>query len=520
MFQDSAATSATYIQTSTHGRGVMKTSLPLHRKGSGRGVMRTSLPLHRKGSGQGVMRTMSSPAQERIRPRSNENKSSPAQERIRPRSSENKSSPAQERIRSRSNENKSSPAQERIRPRSKEDVSCAHLKVTTDSLQNGREHCNVTRAFAGQYICLTPRTDHQSSSSQYRCLTARTDHSHPVVSTGVSPHVPITVIQFEKGGAAMSWSACTIDPSLRQSPYKQHTPCRHPSHCASPTGVTVRCARPSKTTQNPKASNMAELTKIYFACYTKIHKSMSDGSDKGVRGGYLATESALGHILIISIKSDICRYHELTYECVKLTEDLCVFSQLSNNQINLTTAGSLIKKNAGDKAKESMAVLAICANKVGVQPNECLAGDLACNCVIDVSIRQHREKSSLQQACQTHVTPNLHSGSSSPSNGEQEEASTSKKQTFIYYTLPLISVPSAPNLSTPDQLHLPLPPIPKEPPTVQANPLDIWMHIHSPRTEDLYFHPRRQLPGFPQTLGNLSSGFRSYLETGLALEEK
>nr|CAD7448314.1 unnamed protein product [Timema bartmani] len=72
----------------------------------------------------------------------------------------------------------------------------------------------------------------------------------------------------------------------------------------------------------------------------------------------------------------------------------CVID-LTNNQINLTTAGNLIKKKAVDKAKESMAVLEICANKVGVQPNECLAGDLACNCVVDVSIRQHRKKSSV-----------------------------------------------------------------------------------------------------------------------------
>nr|CAD7415992.1 unnamed protein product [Timema poppensis] len=87
---------------------------------------------------------------------------------------------------------------------------------------------------------------------------------------------------------------------------------------------------------------------------------------------------------------------------LRLPEDLCVFSQLTNNQINLTTAGELIKKKAGDKAKECMDVLEICANKVGVQPTECLAGELACDCVIDVSIHQDREKS-----CETGLSNSL-----------------------------------------------------------------------------------------------------------------
>nr|CAD7448313.1 unnamed protein product [Timema bartmani] len=300
-----------------------------------------------------------------------------------------------------------------------------------------------------------------------------------------------------------------------------------------PLRAKGKCAKPSKTTQNPKASNMVELTKIYFACYTKIHKSMSDEFSVNTTGVlYLLYSKNLKEYSDNSVKKGCRLLFTLLFWRIEM---------LTNNQINLTTAGNLIKKKAVDKAKESMAVLEICANKVGVQPNECLAGDLACNCVVDQNIFfQFRMvhltgrdfeiqvlspyvwtiSRSGDTECSPDVTPNLHSGSSSPSNGEQEEASTSKKQTFIYYTLPLISVPSAPNSSTPNQLHLPLPPIPKEPPTVQANPSDIWMHIHSPRTEDLYFHPRRQLPGFPQTLGNLSSGFRSYLETGLALEEK
>nr|CAD7462210.1 unnamed protein product [Timema tahoe] len=133
-----------------------------------------------------------------------------------------------------------------------------------------------------------------------------------------------------------------------------------------------KCAKPSKTTQNPKASNMVELTKIYFACYTKIHKSMSDGK-------FSYGSKNLKEYSDYSVKKGCRLLFTLLFWRIEM---------LTNNQINLTTAGNLIKKKAVDKAKESMAVLEICANKVGVQPNECLAGDLACNCVMDFLVHQ------------------------------------------------------------------------------------------------------------------------------------
>nr|CAD7449008.1 unnamed protein product [Timema bartmani] len=65
-----------------------------------------------------------------------------------------------------------------------------------------------------------------------------------------------------------------------------------------------------------------------------------------------------------------------------------VESKMSNNQINVTSAEALIRKKAGDKAEMSIGVLKECAEKVGTQPDECLAGSKTCDCVVEHMVRK------------------------------------------------------------------------------------------------------------------------------------
>nr|CAD7462211.1 unnamed protein product [Timema tahoe] len=152
-----------------------------------------------------------------------------------------------------------------------------------------------------------------------------------------------------------------------------------------------QCAKKKKKPQNLKEKNMAELTQKYFTCNMKIHKSLTGGKINMK----ISPSPAVSHVMVGKINMKISSSPVVSHAMVgKINMKISPSPALSNNQINLTTAGELIKKKAGDKVKECMDVLEVCANKVGVQPSECLAGEFACNCVIDVSIRQHREKSS------------------------------------------------------------------------------------------------------------------------------
>nr|CAD7602252.1 unnamed protein product [Timema genevievae] len=102
------------------------------------------------------------------------------------------------------------------------------------------------------------------------------------------------------------------------------------------------CAKKKKKPQNLKEKNMAELTQKYFACNMKIHKSLTGGKINMK----ISPSPVVSHAMV-----------------GKINMKISPSPALSNNQINLTTAGELIKKRAGDKVKECMDVLEVCANK-------------------------------------------------------------------------------------------------------------------------------------------------------------
>nr|CAD7267484.1 unnamed protein product [Timema shepardi] len=64
----------------------------------------------------------------------------------------------------------------------------------------------------------------------------------------------------------------------------------------------------------------------------------------------------------------------------------CIMTEMgvmSNNQINLTSAEALIRKKAGDQAEIGIELLKVCAETVGTQPDQCIAGAKTCECVLE-----------------------------------------------------------------------------------------------------------------------------------------
>nr|CAD7410321.1 unnamed protein product [Timema cristinae] len=191
----------------------------------------------------------------------------------------------------------------------------------------------------------------------------------------------------------------------------------------------MECATPNKKTQNLKASNMAELTKIYFTCYTKINKSMNEEDMKNLKSTPPKCPTSEGGKCIIG-----CMMSE--------------FGLLTNNQINLTRAEELIKKKAGDKAKESMAVLEICSKKAD---------------------RVSRWRGSLQlfHGSEAHIRAMMN---------KRRQAHQRSKYVFpIPFPSDQLLLHQTRVLQTKSTFHCP--PIPKEPPTVQANPSDLLRQI-------------------------------------------
>nr|CAD7602253.1 unnamed protein product [Timema genevievae] len=169
----------------------------------------------------------------------------------------------------------------------------------------------------------------------------------------------------------------------------------------------ARKKKKQKTTEGLSEENMAELTQKYFTCNMKIHKSLTGGVIEVhyypelfhfiVEGDLLVQKPELLQCIIgcIMTETGVVRWKR-AYEAKGPGFDSrvqciigCIMTEMgvmSNNQINVTTSEALIRKKAGDKAEMGIEVLKECAEKVGTQPDECLAGSKTCDCVVEVNM--------------------------------------------------------------------------------------------------------------------------------------